>query len=325
MRIVENRVAYIDADAELSPVDHLYGGMNLFNPYLGGIRYDPDGKMLYITCTLDREHRILDAMLGNVLGTRPLSIVDCQHGVFRSCQAESVEISHCLGMLPQISVEMTIDEIELWDRDEPDLRAYNLSDLPTYMVGRVRRAINAPTSSSEKQTQKAVPLTWDDVKVHNVSLIMDWSEHFEDLGQHTLSLHLTIHRDGKMEAKQVVVFTESMFDEDPASPEIIENFSGRIRFAEPDADIPYLAAFGVKGTKDDEEDHPSVPVKFRLGRDIEIWMAGPEMTDVTYVDSMIKLPKRGADPNDESPSTDEDEDDVLRYRLYYGGRIRLGK
>lgn len=323
MRIVENRVAYIDADAELSPVDHLYGGMNLFNPYLGGIRYAPDEKMLYITCTLDREHRIVDVLLGNLLGTRPVSIVDCQHGVFRRCQAETVEISHYLGMLPQINVEMVVDEIELWDRGEPGLRAYNISDLPTYMVGRVRRSIDASKSSSEGRSQKAMPLTWEDVKVHNVSLIMDWSEHFEDLGQHTLSLHLTIHRDGRMDAKQVVVFTESMFDEDPASPEIIENFSGRIRFAESDADIPYLAVFGMRGVKGDEVDHPSVPVKFHLGRSMEIWMAGPEMTDVTYVDSMIKLPKRGADQEEETPSSTEDE--VLRYRLYYGGRIQLGE
>lgn len=323
MRIVENRVAYIEADAELSPVEHLYGGVNLFNPYLGGLRYDPDDKMLYITCTLDKEHRILDVMLGNLLGTKSVDIVDCQHGVFRGCQAELAEISHCVGMLPQISVEVAVDEIEVWGRNGPDLRAYNISDLPTYMVGRSRRVAQGAPSTGDGKPQKAMPLTWDDVKVHNVSLIMDWSEQFEDLGPHTLSLHLSIRRDGNMSAKQIVVFSESMFDKDPASPEIIENFSGRIRFCEPDADIPYLAAFGMQGGQDDDDEHPIVPVKFRLGRNMEIWMAGPELSDVTYVDAMIRLPKRGGD-QDDAESPEADVSDVIRYRLYYGGRIRLG-
>lgn len=328
MRIVENRVAYIDLDSDestaRSPIDHLYDAVNLFNPYLGGIRYDPEEKRLYVTCTLDRDHRILDVLLGNLLGTRPIDVVDCQHGVFRGCHGETVEISHALGMLPQISVEMSVDELEMWDRDEPDLRAYNLSELPTYMMGRVRRTIHGFGSTDGKQKGKAAPLTWDDIHVHNVSLIMDWSEHFEDLDRHTLSLHLTIHRDGRMSAKQIVVFAESMYGADPASPEIIDNFSGRVRFSEPDADVPYLAAFGMR-SGDAEPDRPTVPVKFVFGKDMEVWMSGPKLEDVTYVDAMIKLPTRSSDPDEDPHSADREPAEALRYRLYYEGRIRLGE
>lgn len=324
MRIIENRVAYIepptDGDETLSPVEHLYGAVNLFNPYLGGLRYDPDEGRLFITCTLDREHRMIDVLLGNLLGTRPLDIVDCQHGVFRGCQSELAEISHRMGVLPQIDVEMSFDEIELWGRNAPDLRAYNLSELPTYMMGKARRTSGFGRPSQDGQ-QKARPLTWDDVRVHNVSLIMDWSEHFSDLGPHTLSLHLTVRRDGGMSAKQIVAFNETMSDRDPASPEIIENFRGRIRFCEPDGDVPYLAAFGV--IDESEDDRPPTDVKFSFARSLELWMSSPELTDVTYVDAMIRLPKRGADSDpDEDPS--EDAVDGIRYRLYYEGRIRLG-